>query len=39
VESELKISIPSPHRGDIGRNLLAVILREAGISKQEWEKL
>ena len=23
----LKVSIPNPHRGDIGRNLLAIILR------------
>ena len=35
----LKVSIPNPHRGDIGRNLLAIILREAGISKEQWERL
>ena len=35
----LKVSIPNPHRGDIGRNLVAIILKEAGISRQEWERL
>jgi predicted RNA binding protein YcfA (HicA-like mRNA interferase family) len=38
-KGELKISIPNPHRGDIGKNLLALILREAGISRQQWEQL
>ena len=38
-KGQLKISIPNPHRGDIGRNLLRIILREAGISRDEWEKL
>ena len=38
-KGELKISIPNPHRGDIGRNLLAILLREAGISRQQWERL
>jgi predicted RNA binding protein YcfA (HicA-like mRNA interferase family) len=34
-----KIYIPNPHKGDIGRNLLARILKQAGISREEWEKL
>lgn len=33
------IIIPNPHEGDIGRELLAKILRRANISRQEWEKL
>jgi hypothetical protein len=33
------IVIPNPHRGDIGRNLLARLLRQAGISRSEWERL
>lgn len=35
----LSIAIPNPHRKEIGRDLLAVLLREAGISRREWEKL
>ncbi len=33
------IIVPNPHRGDIGRDLLARILRQAGISREEWEQL
>jgi predicted RNA binding protein YcfA (HicA-like mRNA interferase family) len=35
----LTVRVPNPHRGDIGRDLLAEILRQARISKEEWEKL
>ena len=35
----LQISIPNPHRGDISRPLLAEILRQAGITRREWERL
>ena len=38
-KEKLKLSIPNPHRGLIGRNLLAIILREAGITKEQWERL
>ncbi len=33
----LKIHIPNPHRGDISRHLVLEILRQAGISNEEWE--
>lgn len=33
------VPIPNPHHNDIGRNLLAEILRVAGISRAEWERL
>lgn len=39
VRGDLKLRIPNPHKGDIGKNLLNQILREAGIDKSEWEKL
>lgn len=29
-KEKLKLSVPNPHRGMIGKNLLAIILREAG---------
>ncbi len=35
----LRLTIPNPHKGEIGRSLLAELLREAGISRAEWEKL
>ncbi len=31
-----KIRIPNPHKGDIGVDLLANILRQAGISRDAW---
>jgi hypothetical protein len=39
VKEHLRLRIPNPHRGDIGRNLLGAILPEAGISVGEWEAL
>ena len=39
IRGDVSVSIPNPHRGDIGSNLLAVILREAGVSRDAWEKL
>jgi predicted RNA binding protein YcfA (HicA-like mRNA interferase family) len=36
---EVTIRIPNPHQGDIGRSLLAEILKQAGISRREWERL
>lgn len=35
----LKVFIPNPHSGDIGADFLKRILRQAGISIEEWEKL
>ncbi len=34
-----RLSIPNPHRGDIGVGLLGVVLREAGITREQWEQL
>jgi predicted RNA binding protein YcfA (HicA-like mRNA interferase family) len=39
VKGNLKLTIPNPHHSDIGRDLLAKILRQAEIEKDEWEKL
>ena len=38
VRGDLVVTIPNPHRGDIGPDLLAIVLRQAGISRREWEK-
>jgi predicted RNA binding protein YcfA (HicA-like mRNA interferase family) len=39
IKDHLRVRIPNPHHSDIGKNLLRVILREAGISLAEWEDL
>jgi len=37
VRRDLKIRVPNPHgSGEISDSLLREILRQAGISKQEW---
>lgn len=38
VKGDLTLTIPNPHRQDIGREFLSRILRQAGISREEWEK-
>ena len=35
----LTLTVPNPHRADIGRELLVRILRQAGISRREWEAI
>jgi predicted RNA binding protein YcfA (HicA-like mRNA interferase family) len=35
----LTIRIPNPHQGDISKPLLLAILKQAGISREEWEQL
>ncbi|PIW76277.1 MAG: hypothetical protein CO001_02190 [Candidatus Portnoybacteria bacterium CG_4_8_14_3_um_filter_40_10] len=35
----LKVHIPSKHKGDISAGLVNEILRQAGIDKEEWDKL
>jgi len=39
VKGEITIRIPNPHQKDIGKELLARILRQAGINKEEWKEL
>ncbi|MFL5731760.1 MAG: type II toxin-antitoxin system HicA family toxin [Chloroflexia bacterium] len=34
-----RIRVPNPHPGDISRELLARILRQAQIDRADWEKL
>ena len=33
-----RVRIPNPHRGEIGTGLLMLILREAGIARERWER-
>jgi hypothetical protein len=39
TRGNVSVRIPNPHRGDIGKHLLSELLRQAGISRKEWEKL
>jgi len=36
AKGDLLVTIPNPHGGAIGVKLLAIILREAGIDRDEW---
>ena len=38
VKGTQKIRIPNPHMSDIGVSLVKEILRQAGISSQDWDK-
>ncbi len=39
MRATLSVRIPNPHEGDISKDLLVRILRQANIEKNEWEKL
>ena len=39
VRGNLRLTLPNPHQGEISKDLLSRILKQAGISRGEWEKL
>ena len=39
VRGDVTVRIPNPHSGDIGRELFTRILRQAGITLDEWGSL
>ena len=39
LRAGVSLTIPNPHGSDIGPNLLAQVLRQAGITRDEWEAL
>lgn len=39
VKGSLRVRIPNPHKQDISKHLLAEILKQVGISRDEWEGL
>ncbi|KAF3884795.1 MULTISPECIES: type II toxin-antitoxin system HicA family toxin [Nostocales] len=39
IKDELRLIIPNPHEGDISKSLLSKILKQAQVSKDEWEAL
>ncbi|QYX34027.1 type II toxin-antitoxin system HicA family toxin [Sphaerospermopsis torques-reginae] len=39
IKGDFKLTIPNPHQADISPSLLSRILRQANISREEWESL
>jgi predicted RNA binding protein YcfA (HicA-like mRNA interferase family) len=39
IRESITLRIPNPHQGDISEDLLVRILKQARISRREWEKL
>jgi predicted RNA binding protein YcfA (HicA-like mRNA interferase family) len=39
VKAQLRLVLPNPHQEDIGKDLLARILRQANLSRADWEQL
>jgi len=38
-KGDVSLRIPNPHESDIGREFLARILRQAKVSREEWDEL
>jgi hypothetical protein len=36
ARGDFRLIVPNPHRGDISVDLLARILRQAGVSREVW---
>jgi predicted RNA binding protein YcfA (HicA-like mRNA interferase family) len=39
LRADTTIRLPNPHQGDVGRDILVRILRQAHVSREEWEAL
>ena len=39
VRGSVRLRVPNPHQGNVSRDLLSRLLKQAGISKDEWEQL
>ncbi|MHC4433253.1 MAG: type II toxin-antitoxin system HicA family toxin [Planctomycetota bacterium] len=39
LKGRVTLTLPNPHKKDISPGLLSRILRQAGISRKEWEQL
>jgi len=37
LKGDRRLILPNPHRGDISVDLLVRLLRQAGITRKEWE--
>lgn len=36
---DLVLTIPNPHADGIGKDLLSRILKQAGVSREDWERV
>ena len=39
TKGDLTLVLPNPHKSDIGRDLLSRLLRQARVSRSDWELL
>lgn len=39
IKGDLTITIPNPHKDEIGKELLSRVLKQAKMSREEWEKI
>jgi predicted RNA binding protein YcfA (HicA-like mRNA interferase family) len=39
IKGEIRLILPNPHQSEISKDLLARILRQANLAREEWEKL
>jgi hypothetical protein len=39
IRGDITLRLPNPHQGEIGKNLLSRILKQAGIELEEWKKI
>jgi len=39
VRGDIVVTIPNPHGKDIGLDLLLRVLRQAGITRAQWEEI
>ncbi len=39
IKDFIRLVIPNPHKGDISRDLLTRIIKQADIPKQDWESV
>jgi len=38
-KEDVTLTIPNPHQGDISKDLLARILKQANVSRDDWDML
>lgn len=38
IRETVRLTLPNPHRGEIGAHLLGRLLRQACISREDWEE-
>jgi hypothetical protein len=39
VRGEVVVTVPNPHGRDIGLDLMSRVLRQAGVSRNDWENV